>query len=115
MRKSMLVVSLAVASAVGSVACGGEDENPNPNPPRNQQPTVTLSSGYTTHCARCHGEKGAGQTIAGVFYPALPNGRDEAGYIATVRAGKNDMPAFTATDISDADLKADYAALTAAK
>lgn len=104
---------LAVASlVVGLVACG-EEENANPNPPRSQQQQSGLSAAYATNCARCHGDTGTGGRVNDVDVPGLPNGKDEAGYIAGVRAGKGEtMAAFSAADISDADLKADFVWMT---
>lgn len=73
--------------------------------------TSGLSQAYQSNCARCHGATGLG---SGQF-PKLPGTKDtEAGYIAAVRAGSaaRGMAAFSASQISDADLKADYLWLT---
>ena len=70
-----------------------------------------LSAAYTSSCSRCHGPKGEG---AGQF-PKIPGTKtDEASFIAAVRGGSADrrMPAFSASQISDADLKADFVFLT---
>ena len=68
-----------------------------------------LSASYSSNCKRCHGDTGLG---AGQF-PKIPGTKDtEAGFVAFVRAGKGNMPAFSASQISDADLKADYLWLT---
>lgn len=68
---------------------------------------ASLSSAYASNCTRCHGPKGEG---AGQF-PKIPGKQgSEAAFIAYVRAGSPDqrMPSFSASQISDADLKADY-------
>lgn len=73
--------------------------------------TSGLSQAYQNNCARCHGATGLGSSQ----YPKLPGTKDsEAGYIAAVRAGSaaRGMAAFSASQISDADLKADYLWLT---
>jgi mono/diheme cytochrome c family protein len=91
-------------------ACG-EDVNPNPGR-RNQtevDASLGLSAAYSNHCERCHGPSGDGTSA----YPRLPGGKDEPAFLAFVRAGKGDMPPFDASQISDADLKADYAILKA--
>ncbi|NVL67691.1 cytochrome c, partial [Escherichia coli] len=41
-------------------------------------------------------------------YPSLPGNLTAASFIATVRAGRREMPSFDASQISDADLTADY-------
>ena len=74
-------------------------------------PPAGLSTAYSSNCSRCHGPKGEG---AGQF-PKIPGTKtDEASYIAAVRGGSADrrMPAFSASQISDADLKADFVFLT---
>jgi mono/diheme cytochrome c family protein len=71
--------------------------------------TSGLSASYASNCKRCHGDTGLG---SGQF-PKIPGTKDsEAGFIAFVRAGKGNMPAFSTAQISDADLKADYLWLT---
>jgi mono/diheme cytochrome c family protein len=68
------------------------------------QGTSSLSLAFASKCARCHGTTATGQGA----YPSLPGNLSEASFIATVRAGKKDMPSFDASQISDADLSADY-------
>ncbi|MBS2012880.1 MAG: cytochrome c [Deltaproteobacteria bacterium] len=86
-------------------ACSSDDD-------KGSTPTTQTSSGlsaaYMNNCARCHGVKGEGQGS----YPRIPGSKDEAGFIAFVRAGKGLMPGFDASKISDADLRADYLWLT---
>jgi mono/diheme cytochrome c family protein len=66
-----------------------------------------LSAGFATQCAGCHGTAGLGQGI----FPSLRNVATVDGFIATVRMGRNQMPAFTSAAVPDARLQADYAAL----
>jgi mono/diheme cytochrome c family protein len=71
--------------------------------------SATLSHAFGTQCARCHGPSGAGEGI----YPALPGDQADAdSFVAFVRTGKGEMPAFTTSQISDADLRADFAVLS---
>lgn len=73
--------------------------------------TSPLSQAYQNNCARCHGATGEG---SGQF-PKIPGSKDtEASFIAFVRAGspRGTMSAFSASQISDADLKADYLYMT---
>jgi len=101
---SMIVVVTALASLAG---CSSSDDG-NGSSSGTQQGTSGLSAAFANNCARCHGPRGEGQ---GTF-PRIPGSRDVDGFIALVRAGKGNMPAFDATKISDADLRADYAWLT---
>ncbi len=107
----------AIAAMTILASACAEEETPNTSSRLRDSGTGTASTGltqaYASQCARCHGDRGEGGN--GGLYPALPGSRDESGYITIVRAGKDgtQMPAFTATDISDADLKADYATLKA--
>jgi mono/diheme cytochrome c family protein len=94
------------AIAVAVVACSSDD--PNPNPGRRDAGGSGLSVAFSENCSRCHGDAGLGNQ----FYPRIPGSRDEAGFIAIVRSGSGEMPKFAPTDISDADLKADYLWLT---
>lgn len=74
--------------------------------------TSGLSASFGKTCATCHGAEGRGAGI----YPSLPGGLTEADFIATVRNGKGTgMAKYDATVISDADLKSDYAWLSARK
>lgn len=73
--------------------------------------TVTLSAAYTSLCKSCHGAQGESTSFKKLAGTAI----SEADYLAKVRAGASPMPAFTADQISDADVKADYAKLKALK
>jgi mono/diheme cytochrome c family protein len=63
-----------------------------------------LSLAYASQCSRCHGTTATGQGK----YPVLPGKLTLATFVGTVRAGRSDMPAFSGSQISDADLTADY-------
>src|SRR5205814_615417 len=63
-----------------------------------QAATGGLSAGFASQCAGCHGTAGLGQ---GPF-PSLRNVPTVDAFIATVRMGRNQMPAFTADAIPDA-------------
>ncbi|MBX3206475.1 MAG: cytochrome c [Labilithrix sp.] len=105
MTKRMLA---CFVTATMIVACADE-ENENPNPPREQPgETSALSASFQSVCATCHGDDGKGKGK----YPSIPGGKDESAFIAIVRSGRGDMPASDASRISDADLKADYLWLT---
>jgi mono/diheme cytochrome c family protein len=73
--------------------------------------TSPLSQAYQNNCARCHGATGLGTAQ----YPKLPGTRTTvAEYTAAVRTGNSakGMSAFSASQISDADLKADFEYMT---
>lgn len=73
--------------------------------------TSPLSQAYQNNCARCHGATGEG---SGQF-PRLPGSKTTIeGYTAAVRTGSpaRGMSAFSASQISDADLKADFEYMT---
>ena len=90
-------------------ACSDDvDPNPNASSGATQTKADTLSSSFATTCTSCHGDTGLGKAE----YPKIPGTRDEASFIAIVRSGKGDMPAFAESRISDAELKADYLWLT---
>lgn len=103
MNKWMIVIALIAMSA----ACGGNDDT-TPSPRRTEQTSSGLSTSFANQCARCHGETGEGQDK----YPKIPGDKDQPGFVALVRAGRGEMPPFTTSQISDADLEADYAWLT---
>jgi len=102
-----LPLLVAIATATGCA----EEENPNTSTRLrdggSSNSGVGLTSAYSNKCARCHGEQGQGSGK----YPPLPNGKDENTFIGVVRSGRGEMPAFTSADITDADLKADFAIL----
>jgi mono/diheme cytochrome c family protein len=64
----------------------------------------TLSLAFASNCAGCHGATASGQGI----YPSLPGKLTLDAFKATVRTGRRAMPAFSTSQISDADLAADY-------
>lgn len=70
----------------------------------NGQASSGLSLAFASKCARCHGTTAKGQGV----YPSLPGNLTAASFIATVRAGRREMPSFDASQISDADPTADY-------
>lgn len=101
-------VSTAFLMTVTALAIGcGSDESSSSSTSggASGQTTSGLSASFGSNCARCHGATGLGQAPI----PKIPGTKDEAGFIAIVRSGKGDMPAFDAAAISDADLKADFA------
>jgi mono/diheme cytochrome c family protein len=106
-----LLASVAILLLLLCVPACAEEENPNTSTRLRDggasNSGIGLSTAFTGKCARCHGEQGQGSGK----YPALPNGKDESAYIALVRAGRDEMPAFTNVEITDADLKADFAIL----
>jgi len=65
-----------------------------------------LSAVFTATCAKCHGAAGEG-----AFGPSLKVISYDK-FASTVRGGAGAMPKFAAASYSDADLKADYRALT---
>jgi cytochrome c551 len=87
------------------MACSSSDDGGSSG--TSSQPSP-LSAAYQSNCQRCHGPVGEGTGA----YPRIPGSQTEAGFISRVRSGKGEMPAFTASQISDADLKADYLYLT---
>jgi mono/diheme cytochrome c family protein len=97
---------LVVASGL-LMACGSSDEGESSSGSSTPSP---LSAAYQSNCQRCHGPVGEGKGS----YPRIPNTKTttEASFISQVRSGKGEMPAFAASQISDADLKADYLYLT---
>lgn len=64
---------------------------------------------YTLICATCHGAKGEGEKGP----PLVPFVYLESQLIATVRSGQGEMPALPAAVISDEDILAMVAYLTA--
>jgi mono/diheme cytochrome c family protein len=68
---------------------------------------AVLSQPFQASCATCHGGAGQGTDK----YPRIPGTLTEAEFVAKVRSGVREMPAFPADFVSDADLTADYAKL----
>lgn len=90
------------------VACGGDDDGSTPNASNQGTQASGLSASFHAVCAKCHGDEGRGQGI----YPEIPGSKDETTFIALVRSGNGEMPATSAAQYSDADLKSDYLWLT---
>lgn len=103
------VTAVAMAMVSLTAGCSSSSDDPAMPPPSSsgssgQSSSSSLSLAFASRCARCHGTTATGQDV----YPALPGNLTAAAFVATVRAGRNDMPSFDASQISDADLAADY-------
>lgn len=70
---------------------------------------MTMSEPFTKVCSTCHGGAGEGKGA----YPPLPGMLSQADFVARVRAGTANMPAFSRELIDDAALARDYQALKA--
>jgi len=104
-KKSVALVITGLA--LNLVACSSSDGS-SPIPSTDAGAKTALSASFGAKCARCHGASGLG---AGK-YPKLPGKPDADTFVAFVRAGRGEMPAFSASDISDADLRSDFAYLS---
>ena len=105
-KKSVVLVITGLA--LNLLACSSSnDPSPNASPDAGSTATA-LSASFGAKCARCHGASGLG---AGK-YPKLPGKPDADTFVAFVRAGRGEMPPFSASDISDADLRSDFAYLS---
>lgn len=107
--KRLLVLMMAVGliSSCGSNSdSGGEDSG---SEETSGSSTLSLSSGFAQNCAGCHGasaQGGVGERLAG-----LDDSISE--FRSAVRNGKSSgMPAFSESQYSDADLEADFKALS---
>lgn len=103
---AMMMTATAMTSLAGGCSSSSEDD-PSTAPASSGssgQASSGLSLAFASRCARCHGTTATGQGV----YPALPGNLTAAAFAATVRSGRNDMPAFDASQISDAELAADY-------
>jgi mono/diheme cytochrome c family protein len=104
----MMRVGSGIVFVLAVLVTGCSSSDSSPTPTTSSGSTGTASSGlslaFSSKCARCHGTTATGQGI----YPALPGNLTAAAFTATVRAGRKEMPSFDATQISDADLAADY-------
>lgn len=107
-RVKMVIVTAALAIASLTMGCSSDDAS-------TAKPSSSSSSGssgssaglslaFTSKCARCHGSTGTGDAT----YPSLPGTLTLPTFITTVRSGRRAMPMFGASEISDADLAADY-------
>lgn len=95
-----LAKALALGTlALGAVACGDSDE----------AGTGTITQAFSSNCSSCHGASGNGVGDA----PSIPGDLSQEQFVATVRSGRGRMPAFSASQISDAELADTYAALKA--
>ncbi|MBX3215773.1 MAG: cytochrome c [Labilithrix sp.] len=126
MSKSTLVGFVSLVAAMAALGCSEEKETPSgglrqtdagsaqPNDPDDDtddpdgSETLTLSASFASTCTKCHGAEGKGQN----GYPSIPGNKTESAFIAIVRSGSGDMPATSASQFSDADLKSDYLWLT---
>ncbi|OJY29507.1 MAG: hypothetical protein BGO98_47510 [Myxococcales bacterium 68-20] len=106
MTKKMLVAVSMAATMIA--ACGGDDDGSKSGSSGQGAQASGLSASFQAVCAKCHGDEGRGQGI----YPQIPGSKDEASFIAIVRAGRGEMPATNAARFSEADLKADFLWLT---
>jgi Cytochrome C oxidase, cbb3-type, subunit III len=75
-----------------------------PLPAYGNASSETLSKGFRSSCAACHGGAGQGHDK----YPAIPGKLTQAEYVSIVRKGIREMPAFDAAFIDDASLAADF-------
>jgi mono/diheme cytochrome c family protein len=101
MTKNLALALLATTLFASVAGCSDEASSATADP--------NLSQGYAKQCLRCHGSQGQG----GGEYPRIPGKKaDVAAYKVYVRQGKGEMPAFSATQISDADLEKDFAWMT---
>jgi mono/diheme cytochrome c family protein len=101
----MIVVVTALATATFAFGCSSSsDDDTGRSPGSSGSTSLGLSLAFASNCAGCHGTTASGQGI----YPSLPGNLTLDAFKATVRAGKRAMPAFSTSQISDADLAADY-------
>ncbi len=91
----------ALVSDVGILDC------PTVDYPGTTSATVKLSAKFQRNCGTCHGGSGEGTGP----YPALPGKLSKAEFIATVRAGTNNMPSFSPTLMEDRALDQENALL----
>jgi mono/diheme cytochrome c family protein len=107
MKVTMIVMALVTASL--QAACSSDDAaKPVSSSGSSGQGSAGLSLAFASRCARCHGTTATGQGI----YPALPGKLTADAFKAVVRSGRQEMPSFEASQISDADLAADYEWMT---
>jgi mono/diheme cytochrome c family protein len=100
---SLLGFGLALAAAACAGSSGGSGSTDGDG-----GTAGALSKAFGSQCARCHGPTGAGSGK----YPKLPGTKTSSTFIPYVRTGKGEMPPFDASQISDADLAADFAVLS---
>ncbi|MBX3208016.1 MAG: cytochrome c [Labilithrix sp.] len=125
MMKSTVVCFVSLVAAMAALGCSEEKETPSgglrqsdsgagdtdgtddTDDPGGSE-TLTLSASFASTCTKCHGPEGKGQN----GYPSIPGNKTESAFLAIVRSGRGDMPATSAAQFSDADLKSDYLWLT---
>lgn len=90
-----------------SSASRGPFDCPTVDYPGTRAAAPTLSSAFRDGCASCHGGAGEGQGP----YPTLPGKLTADEFVAKVRQGSRNMPAYTTGFVSDDVLRTDYAAL----
>lgn len=99
----------ATMMAALAMGCSSSSDDATPTPAGSSGTSGTASAGlslaFASKCARCHGTTATGQGI----YPSLPGNLTVEAFNATVRAGRKEMPSFDTSQISDADIAADYA------
>jgi mono/diheme cytochrome c family protein len=112
-RRAVLALASMVISSLAAGCASADDPIARPagSSGTSGQTSAGLSLAFASKCARCHGTTATGQGI----YPPLPGSLTAAAYAATVRAGRKEMPSFDTSQISDADLAADYQWLSTTK
>jgi mono/diheme cytochrome c family protein len=92
-----------------AVGCGSKSDSTAKTPAA--AATTGLSANYTKLCVSCHGADGSQVSTGGT---AVLKGTKltAAQFSAVVRAGKLTMTKYTTTQITDADIAADYAILS---
>lgn len=75
------------------------------------QPEIALSRPFQVLCGSCHGVVGEGKGRN----PSIPGRLGLTEFVNKVRSGTENMPPFAADVISDAELAADFRALSGAK
>lgn len=101
---SMMVLVTAITGCALALGCSSSSDDTGSSSSSSSSSGSGLSLAFTSNCAPCHGTTGSGQGS----YPSLPGNLTLDAFKANVRAGKKLMPAFSASQISDADLAADY-------
>lgn len=75
--------------------------------PGSSSTTVNTSAAFKQLCGTCHGAGGEGKPL----YPTLPGNLTREQFVAKVRGGVKNMPAFAADIIDDATLGRDFDAM----
>ena len=107
-----LLMLLAVAAPACSSASSSSPAPASPTTPSTTGTSATtLSAAYTSKCKSCHGADGSTK----VGQAALKGSKTAtATWESAIRdgAGGGSMPAFTTSQYTDANMKADYTVLT---